>query len=92
MVKAKVKQKGTTFEDIFLSVPLGSENSESARGIWLTRFNPSQLSYDTYNRILTKLFYAEHNGESIVKRRRSGVSYLYWRELKEFPVDVRFIE
>lgn len=92
MVKAKVKEKGTTFEDIFYSVPLGSENSESARSIWLTKFRPDQLSYDTYNRILTKLFYAEYNGGSIVRRRKSGVSYLYWRELKEFPIDVRFIE
>lgn len=90
MVKAVTKTQGTTFPDFFLSVPFGTDKSESARSLWAK--SKMKISYDTYNRILGKLCLVVHNGEPLIKRRRSGVSFLYWRDLKEFPSDLRYIE
>ncbi len=90
MVKAVTKTQGTTFPDFFNSVPFGSENSESARSLWIK--SRMKVSYDTYNRIIGKLCLVDVHGEPLIHRRKSGASFLYWRELKEFPVDVRYIE
>jgi hypothetical protein len=92
MVKAKVKQKGTSYEDIFYAVPESAADSQSAREIWKRRFKPNMLSYDTFNRIIGRLHFAEYEGKPIINRRKAGVSFLYWRDLKEFPKSVRFIE
>lgn len=91
MVKAKSKQKGTTWEDIFNSVPVGSDFSQSARYIWTMKFTPDMISYDTFNRMIGKLAIAEYEGKPIIKYRESGVSKLYWRDLEKFPNDLRFI-
>lgn len=96
MAQAKVKQKGTSFPDIFEAVPIGAGNSESARKIWMSTGFQRKLSYDTFNRLLTKLANTvyEKDGEKrpLVCRRQSGVSYLYWRETVKFPEDVRVID
>jgi hypothetical protein len=90
MVKAVTKTQGTTFPDFFNSVPIGSDKSESARSLWMK--SGMNISYDTFNRILGKLALVDYNGAPLISRRKSGVSFLYWRDLKEFPSDVRYIE
>lgn len=83
MTIAKAKQKGTSYEDIFKKVPLGKENSESGRYIWENHFGPSLISYTSFNRIIKKMSEA-----GMIKSRKSGVSFLYWKETEKFPEDV----
>jgi len=90
MVSAVTKQEGTTFVDFFYSVPFGSENSRSARFLWIE--SGMKISYETFNRIIGKLSMVQYNNTTLICRRKSGASFLYWREHEKFPEDLRCID
>lgn len=82
-MRSKVKEKGTSYEDIYNKVPLGVDKGKSSLSIWKDSFTPKEISYNTFNRIMNKMY-----DTGIIKRMVVGASFFYWKENEKFPEDV----